>query len=475
MTSNRPMSFFRRLSRRLPGHANRRFGRQRTNTTAPSMTSSVRRATVAATHAAAAATGPHPSLTFLQVDPHHHPHTNSSAASTTSGISNTSDISQMLSEVISAAVMSSMPSIQADHLASSGGIQVHDNSSFFRFMHMPLRPQQHQPQQQEASSSAHRNSTSSASSNPSPSAVVPILIVGYRTNSDGPSPPAQNQQQPSATQPSSAQPSSHPMPHRPPTPTTTIPSYTTTPFQSTAPPTGAVPFSHHLHRRPQSAISTSSSLATLQSMPLSIQSNRTNHTSMNNSYIYPPPPPPQIFAPPSSASLPLREILAPSSASTATTDSVSAATSPSSSASSTHSHTTTGTTATGGRWLIYVWSGPHHALPLSRLSDEPTYEELLWLSNLLGPARPVTTTQQAIDASLPVLLWADDSTKHCMQHDTDRCLVCLDDFVPKQPVRVLKCRHVFHVECVDRWLVESHNSCPVCRGVPVATASAPAT
>ncbi|KAI7855657.1 hypothetical protein BDC45DRAFT_505570 [Circinella umbellata] len=89
----------------------------------------------------------------------------------------------------------------------------------------------------------------------------------------------------------------------------------------------------------------------------------------------------------------------------------------------------------------------------------------MWLSNIIGPARPVTTTQAAIDAAMPVIPWSDD-TKHRMR-GTDRCLVCLDDFIPKQSVRVLKCCHVFHQECVDRWLCETHNSCPVCRGVPV--------
>ncbi|KAI8147896.1 hypothetical protein BJV82DRAFT_310724 [Fennellomyces sp. T-0311] len=157
-------------------------------------------------------------------------------------------------------------------------------------------------------------------------------------------------------------------------------------------------------RRPRSTVSTSSSLATLQSMPLSVHSNRTQPASPTVSTNEP------------------------------------------------------------DQWVIYVRSG-QPASPV--LSENPTYEDLVWLSNIIGPARPVTTTQAAIDATTPVIAWSDD-TKHRLR-GADRCLVCLDDFEPKQSVRVLKCCHVFHQECVDRWLCETHNSCPVCRGVPVET------
>ncbi|KAI8062692.1 hypothetical protein BC940DRAFT_308135 [Gongronella butleri] len=509
-TSNRPLSFFRRLSRRLPGHRARgRFGRRGHTAAPPSMSSSVRRATMAATHAAAAATGPHPSLTFLNVEPHPG---GSSAASTTSAMSNSSDISQMISDVISAAVLSSIPSLQADpHFAQNGGIQIHDNSSFFRYMHMPLRTpappsNPHQPSPQPSSHSTNsyhsqqnqpqnpQNAQNTQSQTHRPS-VVPILIVGYRTNASDAPPTTPNASYSSPTTPTPVSLATNmPMPPPPPPPHVLFQQQQQQQQQHHP----------HLRRRPQSAISTSSSLATLQSMPLSFQSSRTHtsHPLPRQDHGAPPPPPIPSSAAhypstsnasfssssvalhhPSSTSLPLRETLAPSSASSTHMNNNNShhhhpiapdsASTTSSSASSTHSHNTTATntTTTGGRWLIYVWSGPHHALPLSRLSDEPTYEELLWLSSLLGPARPVTTTQQAIDAALPAQAWADEATKQAILQGTERCLVCLDDFAPKHQVRVLKCRHVFHVECVDRWLVESHNSCPVCRHVPVATST----
>ncbi|KAI8882519.1 hypothetical protein K501DRAFT_285819 [Backusella circina FSU 941] len=99
------------------------------------------------------------------------------------------------------------------------------------------------------------------------------------------------------------------------------------------------------------------------------------------------------------------------------------------------------------------------------LSDTVTFEELLMLDSTLGH-RPDTTTQSAVDEAIPVTVWSDTVMKKQLI-GTDQCLVCLDEFINTQTVRILKCRHVFHRECVDRWLCESHNSCPVCRRVPV--------
>lgn len=47
--------------------------------------------------------------------------------------------------------------------------------------------------------------------------------------------------------------------------------------------------------------------------------------------------------------------------------------------------------------------------------------------------------------------------------NTDSCSVCLQDFQLGETVRSLPhCHHMFHLPCIDNWLLR-HGSCPMCR------------
>lgn len=44
------------------------------------------------------------------------------------------------------------------------------------------------------------------------------------------------------------------------------------------------------------------------------------------------------------------------------------------------------------------------------------------------------------------------------------CPICLDDFEPNEcQVRELPCRHIFHVDCIDPFLLSNSSLCPMCK------------
>ncbi|KAJ3580614.1 hypothetical protein NHX12_034312 [Muraenolepis orangiensis] len=54
--------------------------------------------------------------------------------------------------------------------------------------------------------------------------------------------------------------------------------------------------------------------------------------------------------------------------------------------------------------------------------------------------------------------WCDSS----QPMETENCAVCLEPFNNNQCLRVLPCRHEYHRDCVDPWLILQH-TCPLCK------------
>ncbi|CAH8334311.1 unnamed protein product [Eruca vesicaria subsp. sativa] len=60
------------------------------------------------------------------------------------------------------------------------------------------------------------------------------------------------------------------------------------------------------------------------------------------------------------------------------------------------------------------------------------------------------------------------STESCTTTRSRRCVICLEDYVAGDVVRVLPpCGHMFHVFCIDKWF-QLGSTCPSCRIIPVA-------
>jgi len=47
---------------------------------------------------------------------------------------------------------------------------------------------------------------------------------------------------------------------------------------------------------------------------------------------------------------------------------------------------------------------------------------------------------------------------------TQTCSICLCDIVRSDKTEKLRCKHIYHKDCINKWKVQ-HNTCPVCRYV----------
>jgi hypothetical protein len=127
-------------------------------------------------------------------------------------------------------------------------------------------------------------------------------------------------------------------------------------------------------------------------------------------------------------------------------------------------------------WIIYVLGGSypenHPILTTPSLfTENPTYEDMMLLSALLGPAKAPVASEEDVenagglfivetlegeaesDAAKTAILVAaaTDSDERIPIESSQRCLVCLCDFEVKEVARKLvKCNHLFHKECIDQ-------------------------
>lgn len=110
---------------------------------------------------------------------------------------------------------------------------------------------------------------------------------------------------------------------------------------------------------------------------------------------------------------------------------------------------------------------------LRRLSDHMdvdrmSYEELLELGDRIGYVRRRAPSAEELD-SLPKrrltytdCIGASIGKKGFLDKE---CSVCREAYAPNDEVRTLPCLHVFHAQCIDRWLtggMPGARLCPVC-------------
>lgn len=47
--------------------------------------------------------------------------------------------------------------------------------------------------------------------------------------------------------------------------------------------------------------------------------------------------------------------------------------------------------------------------------------------------------------------------------DEIKCAICINEFKNNDLIRDIKCKHIFHKECIDKWLKEESYKCPNCK------------
>ncbi|GMJ01394.1 brassinosteroid-responsive RING-H2 [Hibiscus trionum] len=84
---------------------------------------------------------------------------------------------------------------------------------------------------------------------------------------------------------------------------------------------------------------------------------------------------------------------------------------------------------------------------------------------IVWPENPPRTTSESAPLirrkSLPVVKFEELVVG---KEPPENCAVCLYEYEGGEEIRLLKnCRHVFHVECLDRWMDHDQYTCPLCR------------
>ncbi|TPX52191.1 hypothetical protein SeMB42_g01586 [Synchytrium endobioticum] len=55
----------------------------------------------------------------------------------------------------------------------------------------------------------------------------------------------------------------------------------------------------------------------------------------------------------------------------------------------------------------------------------------------------------------------------------EKCSICLEHYEKGEELRLMKCRHGFHKDCLNKWLTTAVNSCPLCKTPAVVVTHAP--
>lgn len=61
---------------------------------------------------------------------------------------------------------------------------------------------------------------------------------------------------------------------------------------------------------------------------------------------------------------------------------------------------------------------------------------------------------------------SDESNEYIIikkNFDNNECIICLDAMLINDKVRILECGHMYHYECINKWIEKKKElNCPIC-------------
>ena len=127
---------------------------------------------------------------------------------------------------------------------------------------------------------------------------------------------------------------------------------------------------------------------------------------------------------------------------------------------------------------LYNRPMPRHFVPRMRV-PEMQFDVLIPLhSHPIGLMESTDLLEQLFsefahhehtDVTLPLTSDALDKleektfSEYPNENKYDECVICKDKFEADTKIKILPCKHIFHVNCISEWLKNYYHKCPVCR------------
>lgn len=117
--------------------------------------------------------------------------------------------------------------------------------------------------------------------------------------------------------------------------------------------------------------------------------------------------------------------------------------------------------------LSYIKAAMNWALQFSGLADARELDGSSWpdFPDINSSSVEPSISPDTIRKNLPIVTFGKFVERFCESIGDDiKCAVCLNSFQEEEHIRELcNCHHLFHRNCLDKWIDHRQTTCPLCR------------